>query len=146
MTERARDKKDEHGAALLEFALVIPLFIYVLYSIIAFGAALSLREDVTHAAAEAARATLGVVNCTQTNLTTCQAAASTRATNILGWVGSPSDISVTSAASSCATSNDPAGWCITVTVTYDKSIVPSEPGLGVFIPTGSSATATVQVQ
>jgi Flp pilus assembly protein TadG len=147
MGTRASERGRERGAALLEFALVIPLFIYILYSIIAFGAYLALKEDVTHAAADAARATIGVPGCTaSTASTTCQTAAAKRADGILGWL-SASDVTVTAqqSATSCATTNDPTGWCIQVTVTYDKSIVPSAPGLGVFIPTGATSVATVQV-
>src|SRR5579862_9288246 len=90
MITRARRSKGEHGAALLEFVLVIPLFLYVLYAMVGFGLSLSLKEDITHASAEGARAAIGAqVSTTYTTpLAAQEAAATTRITNILGWLGS----------------------------------------------------------
>src|SRR5438270_9596571 len=49
----------ENGVELLEFALVIPIFVFVLYGLIAFGLMLSAKQTVTNAAAEGARAAVG---------------------------------------------------------------------------------------
>src|SRR5947207_6832460 len=49
----------ENGVEMLEFALVIPIFIFVLYGLIAFGMMLSAKQTITNAASEGARAAVG---------------------------------------------------------------------------------------
>src|SRR5437588_6838703 len=51
--------RGENGVEMLEFALVIPIFVFVLYGLIAFGLMLSAKQTVTNAAAEGARAAVG---------------------------------------------------------------------------------------
>jgi Flp pilus assembly protein TadG len=52
----ARDRAtDEHGAALLEFALVLPILLTVVFSIAQFGFAFNSANDETHVANEVAR-------------------------------------------------------------------------------------------
>lgn len=48
--------RGDHGAALLEFALLAVLLFSVVFGIIAFGMLLSFKQDMTRAAAEGARA------------------------------------------------------------------------------------------
>ena len=57
-----RLRRDQTGAAAVEFVLVaIPLF-FILYGLIAFGMMLALKQSVTNAAAEGARAVVGVID------------------------------------------------------------------------------------
>src|SRR4051812_45463695 len=60
MTHHRHMKKNERGAALLEFALVFGIFVFVLYGLIAFGMMMSMKQNITHAATEGARAAIGV--------------------------------------------------------------------------------------
>src|SRR3954449_1529140 len=53
--------RGENGVEMLEFALVIPIFVFVLYGLIAYGVALSAKQTITHSAAEGARAAVGAV-------------------------------------------------------------------------------------
>ena len=53
---------DESGAALVEFALVVGLFVFILYGLISFGMILATKQRITNAAAEAARAAVGESN------------------------------------------------------------------------------------
>jgi Flp pilus assembly protein TadG len=46
---------DERGVALVEFALVLPLLLLVIFAIVDFGRALAFWNDQTHLANEAAR-------------------------------------------------------------------------------------------
>jgi hypothetical protein len=46
---------DERGAALVEFALVVPVLLMVLFGIVQFGLALNSANDATHLANEIAR-------------------------------------------------------------------------------------------
>jgi Flp pilus assembly protein TadG len=46
---------EERGAALVEFALVVPVLLMVLFGIVQFGLALNSQNDETHLANEVAR-------------------------------------------------------------------------------------------
>ena len=143
--------RDERGAALLEFASVFGLFVFVLYALIAFGMMLSVKNSITHAAAEGARAAIGVVDDpTTTSVDERTEAAKTRAYQSLSWLGSKiqlSDITVAPIAH-CASSASPTAMCVTVTITYpyeSRPIVPPAPGLGLMTPNHFSATAVVEL-
>jgi TadE-like protein len=47
--------KDERGQALVEFTLVIPLLLLVLFGVLHFGKAINYWNDATHITAEGAR-------------------------------------------------------------------------------------------
>lgn len=49
----------EDGAAAVEFAIIIPVFLMIVFGIITFGAYLSVVHSVQQLAAEAARASVG---------------------------------------------------------------------------------------
>src|SRR5438093_13771461 len=55
MPSRYAHIKDERGQALVEFALVIPILLLVLFSVIHFGKAINYWNDATHLTAEGAR-------------------------------------------------------------------------------------------
>lgn len=48
--------KDENGAVIAEFALVLPLFAFLLFGMIEFGLVLFNKQVITNASREAARA------------------------------------------------------------------------------------------
>ena len=52
---RRRSAADERGVALVEFALVLPLILLLLFGMIDFGKAFNYWNDETHLANEAAR-------------------------------------------------------------------------------------------
>jgi Flp pilus assembly protein TadG len=52
----ARSRRDDRGAAAVEFALVLPVLIMLIFGIIDFGRMLSAKITVTEAAREGARA------------------------------------------------------------------------------------------
>src|SRR5438132_6257497 len=54
---RLRDR--DRGAVLVEFSLVFILFAFICYALVAFGLALNLKSNLTHAASEGARAAVG---------------------------------------------------------------------------------------
>ena len=56
MSRTARRGADERGAAIVEFALVVPLVLLFLFGIITFGIMLAFKQGITQAAAEGARA------------------------------------------------------------------------------------------
>ena len=53
---RNRRRRSESGAAAVEFALVLPLLMLLLFGIISYGVMLSFRQSLSQAAAEGARA------------------------------------------------------------------------------------------
>ncbi len=54
-----RVRRGERGAVLVEFSLVVVLFVALLYGLIAFGMALALKQSMTNAASEGARTAVG---------------------------------------------------------------------------------------
>lgn len=65
---RIRDK-DERGAALVEFALILPLLAAITFGMLTSGVVYNHKMDLTHAAREGARygATVPLAQCTPTS-------------------------------------------------------------------------------
>ena len=55
MSTQHIDIQDEDGQALVEFALILPVLLLILFSMIHFGKAINYWNDGTHLTAEAAR-------------------------------------------------------------------------------------------
>lgn len=129
-------RRDQSGAAAVEFALVVGLFVFILYGLIAFGMVLATKQRVTNAAAEGARAAVGSANPTDAiNAATARVLAA----------GLPAGAyTPTYSTAPCGTTGNE---CITVTITYDLDghpVIPPAPGLGLVIPPSMSSTAVVQ--
>lgn len=127
------------GATAVEFALVFPLFFMLFYGIVAYGFALTLKQSLTLAAEEGARAALQYAPSVDVR----RANAEARATSVLSWLPAGS---ITVAA------NDGVGCaaCVQVVTSYNYGNYPIVPslslfGIGVIIPDTLSATATVQL-
>ena len=148
-------RRDEKGAALLEFALVIPLFVLVLYGLIAFGLILSAKNSITHASAEGARAAIGSYNdpAYPTDVARSAAALATAKNQVaksLGWLGSKYQASDSPdpTVAHCVNSTSLSSMCITVKVVYPyatRPLVAPAPGLGLVTPSSFSATAVVEL-
>jgi len=133
---------------LLEFALVAPIFFFILYALVVFGMALALKQSVTNAAAEGARSTIGVIDDPGT------AGVDERvdhARNVvlqrLSWLSASQKASLTidPTVAPCTVG---AGTCITVQVTYpydDNPLVPSAPIIKQLQPKTVGSTATVKL-
>jgi Flp pilus assembly protein TadG len=63
---RKEDRKSEHGQAVAEFALIVPIFLLLVFAIVDFGMGFHAWITVTNAAREGAR--LGAVGGTQTEV------------------------------------------------------------------------------
>ena len=138
--------RSQSGAALVEFALVIGLFAFVLYGLVAFGVILATKQNVTNAASEAARAAVGAAD-DATAVSTAQA----RVVRSLGTANGRYSVGPGAAGPTtgpCNPSGPPTGpQCITVTITYDLEghpVVPPAPGLGLVTPESLTSTAVVQ--
>jgi len=118
----------------VEFALVVGLFIFILYGLIAFGMILATKQRITNAAAEGARAAVGQ---------TSASAAVTAATNRVLAAGLPvGAYTPTYSTGACGLNQ-----CITVTITYNLAtnpVIPPAPGLGLVTPSTITSSAVVQ--
>ena len=127
-------RRDQSGAAAVEFALVVGLFVFILYGLVAFGMVLATKQRVTNAAAEGARAAVGSATA---------ADAVTAATARVLAAGLPAGAYTPSYTTAPCGSNE----CITVTITYNLDthpVIPPAPGLGLVMPNQMSSTAVVQ--
>ena len=135
-----RRPRDESGVALVEFALVVALFVSILYGLVYFGMALATKQRVTNAAAEGARSAVGATDA---------ADAQTRAQNrVVSLLGTPNGrYTVTPVAAACDTTAPTGPQCVRVTITYDWAnypALPAAPGLNVLPVNTLGSSAVVQ--
>lgn len=126
----------ERGAAAVEFALVVPLLITLLFGIISFGFMLSFRQSISQAAAEGARAAV------------VAPAGADRETIATDAIEDAMGVACGSAYLTC--SFPPVAGCsscLAVEVSYDYAGDPSKPELvfGFALPDTLSYTATATV-
>lgn len=125
---------------MVEFALVVGIFVMVLYGLIYFGMALATKQRVTNAAAEGARSAVGAPSAA-----VAQTMAQERVVKLLGTPGGR--YTVTPVAAPCSTAAPTGPQCITVTVNYDwrnHPVVPAAPGLGLARVNTLGSVAVVQ--
>ncbi len=154
---RAR-RRDESGAAAVEFALIAPLLVFLLFAIIGYGYMLSFRQGLSQAAAEGARAAA----VAPAVLTPAEkiARARTAVNDALGSYGvSCTDdgrlVRGAQSAGRCVvtipqtcTSSTIGADCARVTLDYtyrDDSLLPAFPGLDIVLPEHLAYTTEAQV-
>lgn len=142
---KRRPGGDERGSVLVEFSLVFGLFVLVIYALISFGMILAAKNSLTHAAAEGARAAVGVVDDpTTTTVDERVERAKAKVGEALDWFGSKYQAGDTTATvAACGPAQ-----CITVRIDYpydSRPIVPPAPGLGLVTPSNLSSTAVVEL-
>lgn len=153
-TDDRRSRRRDEGAAAVEFALVLPIFIALLFGVISYGWMLSYRQGISQAAAEGARAMAVSVSPTGSTApvdraraainrslssygVTCTSAGTlTHDGTTVGTCG------VTTAA--CTTGS--TTQCARIAISHDyraNPLIPSFPGLGITLPDtiGYSTTA-----
>ncbi|MEI5675823.1 MULTISPECIES: TadE family protein [unclassified Nocardioides] len=148
-----RRAREERGAAALEFALVVPFLLLIVFGIISFGFMLGFRQSLSQAATEGARAA-----AVQLDPSARTADATAAVTDALAGVGVTCTSGVlfrdATAAGTCAVgtatacAGAPAHNCVTVTLTYRYAAnpaVPSLPGVGAAMPDELTYAATVRV-
>jgi Flp pilus assembly protein TadG len=124
---------------MVEFSLVVGLFVMILYALIYFGMALATKQRVTNAAAEGARAAVGAPEAQ------VQTVALNRVKSLLGEPNGRYDVNPVAAA--CDSTNPTGPQCITVEIEWHwdtHPVVPAAPGLGVFPVNDLGSKATVQ--
>ncbi len=152
-----RPEQRERGAAAVEFALVAPLILFLLFAVIGYGYMLSFRQAISQAAAEGARAA-AVAPAALTD-----AEVKTRAITAINDALGSYDVTCTSAgllmrgtstAGTCVvsapqtcTTSTVGAKCVKVTLDYtysDDSLLPS-PGLGILLPDHLNYSTEAQV-
>jgi len=130
--------------------MVIGPFVLILYGLICFGMLLAVKQSVTNAAAEGARAAIGAQPVGAETVDQAQMrVAAARVTGSLGWLGShyvqARDV-VVDVPAYCSGSSGPK--CIHVKVTYPwtgNELIPPAPGLASITPSKIVSEARVQV-
>jgi Flp pilus assembly pilin Flp len=147
-----RARRGERGAAAVEFALEVPVLLLVLFGIVSFGFMLSLRQGMSQAAAEGARAAaVTLVDAQKTGAAvaaiddalpygvTCAGGNLVRDSEDVGTCS-------VSEPQPCGSGGD--AECVTVSLTYaygQHPIVPSLLGLGALLPDELEYTTVARV-
>ena len=134
--------RDDRGAAALEFALILPILMLLVFGIISFGMMLTFRQTLSQAATEGARAAA------------VEPDAGAQEDEALAAVNDAMDAvdkTCGSGGLTCVVSDPVAcgsGKCITVTVSYayrDNPMIPSAPLVNELIPEELEYAATVRI-
>lgn len=129
-------RRRDRGAAAVEFAIVVPLLLLLLFGIISYGMMLSFRQSVSQSAAEGARAaavtlpggdptanaTLAVSQALGNGITCVKSGADWTLKRGGSDVGTCTTVTAT-----C--SNNTGKTCVTVTVSYKYGAYPVGPKL-----------------
>lgn len=144
MQRQLRRRRDERGAEMVEFALVVVLLIALLYGIISYGLILAAQSTITQAAADGARAGIVATNAIST--------AQTQAATDVGWMDKgtcgTASTTITCVATEAACPSNANNQCLTVKVTYNYNsspLFPELPGMGVITPSTISSSNTLQI-
>lgn len=151
MGRTSRVSIPDRGAAAVEFALVVPVILLLLFGIIDYGFMLSFRQSISQAAAEGARA--AAVTPSGGSYTTNAANAVSQAIGygvtctLPGGALTKSSATVGScSATTAACTYNTSKTCITVSVTYNYTQAPIFPNLpGIPMPSTMTYTAVSEV-
>ena len=139
---------DDRGSVAVEFALILPVFLMLVYAGIAFGVAMSARATMTEAAADGARAAIGGTPATYQSLAAGQAKTAVDASLQSADTAGAITISTPAPVTPCPHSTSSTSTCVTVGITYNYAahpLIPNLPGMGVVMPSTMNVSYTVQV-
>lgn len=153
----------QRGASAVEFAIVVPLVLLVVFEVMSWAYMFSFRQALSQATEEGARAAVGapLTNCAASGTWSTSCAAQTAATTAIGNTlanysyngttlscGAAGVTCTVGAATTCASGHT----CVTVTVNYPYRSqpllqhIPSNVGFfNVVLPPNLSFTSIVQV-
>ena len=123
----------------MEFALVVGIFVFVLYGLISFGMILATKQRITNGAAEGARAAVG-----QTTDAAAKSVAIARITQALGTPGTTYTIDPGVGEPTTALRSEQVHQGDHHLQLGAHPVVPPAPGLGLVTPSTISSTAVVQ--
>ncbi|MBM7519577.1 TadE/TadG family type IV pilus assembly protein [Nocardioides nitrophenolicus] len=146
---RTSSTRRERGTAAVEFALIVPVLVLLVFGIVSYGMMLSFRQTLSQAATEGARAAAVQLDPSQRTSSAEEAIDDALATLSVGGTtlscDNPHVTCQIGAAVSCGTGT---AQCVTVTVTYpyrDHPVIPSVPLVDRTLPESLSYSATVRV-
>jgi Flp pilus assembly protein TadG len=144
---RTSRRRDERGAAAVEFALVAPLLIMLVMGIISFGYMLSFRQALSQGAAEGARAAAVSAYPTastkqQSGLDAINEALGSYGVSCDGYTAGShlkkNSVNVgTCSVTISPCTNNTTDDCVTAALTYyyeDHPLTPAFPGVGLVLP------------
>ncbi|GEP36935.1 hypothetical protein NPS01_05980 [Nocardioides psychrotolerans] len=151
---RQQARRSQSGASAVEFALVVPLLLLLLFGIISYGVMLSFRQTLSQAAAEGARAAAvtfleadkqdagydAIDGAFDSFGATCDAGVLRKGSAAVGTCSVTAPGPCTPASTGVE--------CVTVTLSYnyrDHPIVPSFPGVGYVMPSVLTYSAQARV-
>jgi Flp pilus assembly protein TadG len=152
----AKVRAGERGAAAVEFALIVPVLLILVFGIIAYAYMFSFRQALSQAASEGARAAVGASTAAQSTTAAKTAVASTLSTydmtcgtnNLTCAISAPFSGTLSGGPTSPAPVCPSTHTCVQVYVTYpyrDHSLLPTVPGFGFTLPSSLSFSSVVQV-
>jgi Flp pilus assembly protein TadG len=157
---RATRRRDQRGAAAVEFALVAPLLLLLVFGVISYGYMLSFRQALSQGAAEGARAAAVSAYPAAADKETAALNAINDALSVNAYgvtcsavaAGSPlkkDGVTVgTCSVTTAACESDPTKDCVTVQLDYlykDHPLLPNFPGVGLVLPSHLSYDARARV-
>lgn len=153
MSRAARRRPGARGArgnAAIEFALLLPLFLLVLYGIVSFAMMFGAQQLMTLAAAEGARASLQYQPADDMDaaLTLRRTRACSTAIAFVAWVQERTANSISCETQTTTCVHDAELMCLAVTLTYPYRTVPLLPAVPLFdalVPEQLRSSATVQM-
>lgn len=159
-------RRRQRGTAAIEFSLVMLLFFFILYGIVAYGALFIVKQGLNAGAGEAARVALAeTLRGLPIATSECEGSVKKALYDNLWWLDTSSDVNV-SAVSCQVEVRTSCPWppaphrddlqCVSIDVAYDYRNHPLIPMLpvgallgdadGSWMPDSLSATATVQIE
>lgn len=153
---RALRRSEDRGAAAVEFALVVPLLLLLVFGVISYGFMLTFRQAVSQAAAEGARAAAVAPSTTSTGDRQARAVAAindvlsvhgvTCSGGSLVRSGSSAGTCTVSAPATCTAGGGTTATCVKVTLTYNYKDNQLIPGIGSLLPMPSALTYVSEVR
>lgn len=146
----ARCPAGMRGIAAMEFALILPAFLTVLFAIVSFAVQMGAQQLMSLAAAEGARAALQfqVAPDAASALALRRTRACTSANALVDLLQRRSANSITCTTVVNACGHDAALQCLRVQLSYpyrSRPLIPALPFLGNLLPETMLGTATVQL-
>jgi Flp pilus assembly protein TadG len=146
----------ERGASAVEFALIVPVLLTLVFGIIAYAYMFSFRQALSQAASEGARAAVGASSAAQSTDAAQTAVASALSTydmtcgtkDLTCTISSPFSGTLSGSPTRPAPTCPTTHTCVQVYVTYpyrDHSLLPTVPGFGFTLPASLSFSSVVQV-
>jgi Flp pilus assembly protein TadG len=157
---RVSRHRGHRGAAGVEFALVTPLLLVLVFGVISYGYMLSFRQALSQGAAEGARAAAvspypSATDKEQAALNAINDALDVDAYGITctgtasGSALKKDTVTVgTCAVTTGSCASDPTKDCVTVSLDYlykDNPLLPNFPGVGLLLPSHLTYDATARV-